>query len=412
MTIEVIAIGSELLVGVTVNTNAAFISQELAKEGFRVSRHTVVADEPSIIRKTFQQALEHADIVISTGGLGPTCDDLTRNIAAELYHSDLYYNEELGAELEKRYGELYASIKDQAVVPSKAALLKNMVGSAPGMVFEEGGKVLILLPGVPVEMRTMLCEEVLPYLRHRFANSKRFFGQRVHLFGLPESAIDPLLRRLQPQYPKVEFGIYPAHGTVSVQLTAEAEKQQIAADLFAEPLSIIKKEFSANLYDSPSGKIEEAIHQCFIERGWTLSVAESCTGGSMAARLTQLPGASRYFLGGIVTYSNKLKSELLGVSEKLLESKGAVSGEVAEAMVRGLLKKTQSTFGVAITGIAGPDGGTPEKPVGTIWAAIAHNDKPPYVWKFEARGNREKIIEMSVTKVLGELLKYLFTGIA
>lgn len=405
--VEVVAIGEEVLSGMTVNTNAAFISQELLKAGLSVHRHSVLSDDPVVLGEGLQEALNRSQIIICTGGLGPTLDDCTRQVAAKLFESDFSYFEEIEAELKTRYGTVLVSLRDQATLPSKAKLLKNPIGTACGLVFRDHRGLLILMPGVPVEMRKMLVEQVIPYLIQIFPVEKRWNSLSIHLYGISESGVDPLLRQLKEKYSNVEFGIYPNLGLLTVQVKCLANSEENAKKLLLPIYNQIKEAFAKHVYESPSGKIEETVQQLFIERGYTLSLAESCTGGAIAERLTSLSGSSAYFVGGIVAYSNELKQTILGVSEQTLKEKGAVSPEIAEEMLTGVLELTKSDFAISVTGIAGPTGGTVEKPVGTIWAAIGGRERKPYVWQVPARGNREMIIQRSVNAVLFALLRYV-----
>lgn len=406
MNIEVVSIGNEILRGTTVNTNAAEIGQALFKEGYRVSRQTSLPDDPKLLKKGLKEALERSQLVITTGGLGPTCDDLTRRAAAELFDSELHYDAIIAEDLKRRYGDLLISLEDQATVPTKAVLFNNPVGTAAGLVFHTVQNTLILMPGIPREMRVMLAEQLIPYLKSHFPQPQKFFSRVLHFFQLSESSVDPLLRELQQRYPSIEFGIYPAHGTLSIYATVLSNDDIAGERELAPAMEAISTRFAENIFESPSGAIEEAVQKLFIKNGWTLSTAESCTGGSVAAHLTRIPGASNYFLGSIVSYSNQLKQSLLGVPEELLKSKGAVSEEVAVAMARGALEVMQSEFSLAVSGIAGPTGGTAEKPVGTIWAVIVQKGRAPCAWRFQAKGSREMTIAWSVNAVLGKLLTY------
>ena len=356
------------------------------------------------LRNGLQEALARSQVVIATGGLGPTCDDVTRTAAAELFGSDFYLNEELLAELKQRYGNRPISLENQATVPRKAEILPNGVGTAPGFLFKSESALLFLLPGVPHEMKKMLEEHVLPYLLKTILPTARQYVRTLHLMNLPESAVDPELRRIKEAYPMVDAGIYPSLGLVTVHLKTTASTEKEAQALLEKPFLELAERFAMNQLAPPSGTIEEAVHMKFINKGLTLSIAESCTGGAIANRLVRLPDASKYFLGSLVTYSNALKTRILGVPEQLIQDKGAVSEEVVKAMVSGLLAQTGSDYGIAVSGIAGPGGGTPEKPVGTIWAAICQNGGEPHAWMFRGFGSRDMIIERTVNAVLAQLL--------
>lgn len=410
MKIEIIAIGNEVVTGFTSNTNAAYISQALFREGIQVSRHSTLPDESTTLRQGLLEALQRSDVVIATGGLGPTCDDLTREIAAEIFNSDFYFDEGIANSLRQRYGESFPTIQDQATIPTKAHPLPNSAGTAPGLVFRQENRILILLPGVPPEMQTMFSEQVLPYIKEAFAGKKRVFLKQLHFFQLPrgEASIDPLLRKLKEEHPDVYFGIYPSQGTVQVHLNVEANNEKEAERYLVKPYEAILKQFGNYAFESSTGKLENAVHEWFIKENFSLSIAESCTGGSLSSKLTRIPGASKYFLGSVVAYSNELKTNLLGVSPVVLEKHGAVSRETVFGLLQGVLEKTGSDFAVAVTGIAGPSGGTPDKPVGTIWGAVGHKNAEPHIWSFFLRGNRDMIIDRAVNTLYMELLKYCF----
>lgn len=404
--IEIVAIGSEILKGNIVNSNSSEISHALLEAGYKVSRHTVLPDETLPLKKGLEEACKRSRIVITTGGLGPTCDDITRQVAAELFHSDFYFNEELAQSLIQRYGSLPISLENQATVPSKAQILRNNVGTAPGSAFHTETNTLILMPGVPKEMLLMLNNEAIPFLQKHFPK-KQYTSSRLFFADLGEANIDPHLRELQKQFPHMEFGIYPAQGIVTVQFMIEEmdyEKARIELEIASEYL---RSRFPDNHFNSTTGKPEVDIQQLFIDNKWTLSTTESCTGGAVAARITKQPGASKYFLGGIVSYSNDLKTKLLHVSEQTLSTYGAVSSQTVTEMAIGALITTKSDFALAVSGVAGPDGGSEQNPVGNVWLAIAQRKHEPIAWHIQGYGSREMIIERSVNAVLTGLLRIL-----
>ena len=361
---EIVAIGSELLSGLTVNSNAAYLSRELTLLGFNVQRHTVLPDDPEILKEGLAESMGCASIVIATGGLGPTCDDLSRSAAAELFDSSLHFDEVWAAELKARYGDLiFPTLENQATVPAKALVLPNPIGTAAGLIFHDGLRTLILLPGVPIEMKELFSAQVVPFLKKHFRTDQKLFTEEIYFSNTYEAQVDPTLRKLKEEYPDLSFGIYPSLGLLTVQIQTQSDPLHLEL-----ASAFLKKQFAEKLIPGP---IEGALHALFTSKNMTLSLAESCTGGAMAARLVSWPGASQYFLGSIVAYSNELKTKILQVPEAVLQEYGAVSAETAVAMAEGVRALTKSTYSIAITGIAGPSGGTPEKPVGTVFYAIS-----------------------------------------
>lgn len=405
MNIEVVAIGNELLKGSTINSNAAYISFELFLAGYSVARHTVLPDDESILYNGLKEALARSQIVIATGGLGPTCDDRTKKIAAQLYGSEMHFDESIAEDLRKRYGNKIISLEHQATVPTKAHLLKNSCGTASGLVFQDSSSMLILMPGVPHEMQAMCTEQLIPYLKSHFSPDTQHYSRSLFFFEVTESQVDPILRQIEQSYPSMEVGVYPKAGMIAIELmlrTNDATKAQLELD---EASKCILAVFEDKEIIEPLGNIPLAVQNLFLEKKLTLSTAESCTGGAIAASLVQIPGASNYFLGSIVAYSNSLKEQLLGVPTYIIEENGAVSEETAIYMLKGLLERTGSSYGIAITGVAGPDGGTPRAPVGTIWVAIGALNEKPVTWKFYAPGMRDYVIKKTVNWVLGYLYR-------
>lgn len=406
MRVEIIAIAEEILKGMVVNTNSTYISAALSKFGWTAKRHTVLPDEPQTLKTGLKEALERSDLVITTGGLGPTLDDVTRHVAADLFSSDFTFNQDIADELVKRYGPTLTSLKDQATVPTKAHILKNSVGTAPGFVFRENGKTLVLLPGVPPEMQPMLDAEAIPYLQKIFPRHADQTTETIHFCLTSENMLDPLLRQLQSDYPSMEFGIYPGYGVLTVVIRSKLFVELAAAKHRITSL------FPSNVFTSATGKIEEAVFDLMRENKKTLSLAESCTGGLMAHKITSLAGASDFFLGSLVTYSNDLKRKVLNVSAATLEKHGAVSAETVEEMLKGLFDVTGSDYGIAVSGIAGPSGGSKDKPVGTIWAAIGERGKKPEIGRVDFKGNRQTIIMVTSIRLLGALYRKLKYGVS
>lgn len=402
--IELISIGDELLKGKILNTNSQFLCLQLRQRGYQVIRETTVSDEAASLKKCLEEALARADLVICTGGLGPTLDDHTRKIAAELFQSDFHFDPKIAEDLRSRFGEHPTWLKDQATVPTKARAWSNTAGTAPGLLFSEKGKTLILLPGVPQEMETFFFTQVVPFLEKEYPLKHKRAHRLFHFCLLYESYVDPHLRALSEQYPAVEVGIYPHPAFISVLLSSVDPTQLLQFE------QALIKRFESYLFPSEHGKVEEAVHSWFIENKKTLALAESCTGGMLAAQLTGVAGASSYFLGSFVVYSDEMKQEILGVSKKTLSTFGAVSEEVIQEMLNGVFKKSEADFAIAVSGIAGPTGGTKEKPIGTICAGIAQRGKEADIGTFHVRGNRALIISKTSNSLLGAFYRKIDRG--
>lgn len=393
MICEIITIGSELLSGLYADQNASFLSMRLAQAGWKVSKHTTLPDDPKILRHGLEEAIKRSDLVIATGGLGATHDDHTKQVAAAIFEDQLLVDEKLLDKLRLRYGKEIPTLTEMARVPIKAELLPNSAGAAPGLVFKTERGFLILLPGVPHEARVLCDEELLPYLAKKLPTQVKPHVELLHFCLLEEGRVDRVVRELKLQSPEIDVGLYPSFGKLTVSC---AGREKNICRIFCEKL---KEQFKEYLLSEPT--LEKSIQARMISRKKTLALAESCTGGTVSAHLTSVPGASEYFVGSLVTYSNELKHTLLHVPEKLLKDKGAVSPEAVSAMLEGLFKVTDADYGIAVSGIAGPTGGTPDKPVGTIWAALGMRGKPPHILHLQAGGGRETIILFATGRLLG-----------
>ncbi len=394
MEIEIIAIGEEIVSGAVVNTNGAFLSRALGLEGWKVVRQTAVSDDPDRLKRAVESALKESDLVITTGGLGPTLDDRTRETLCEIFQTELALNLEVLSRLKTRYGD-HVSVEDQARVPRSAHIFPNPIGTASGLLFERGGKTLIALPGVPLEMQTLFTQEVLPYLRKRYASVQRY-KEVIHFCLLTESMLDPFLRELQEKSPLLDIGIYPEYGQLTIVL----------ASLHVEMVRAAKEQL-VNLFPThyfKGERIEMAIHAWMLEHCKTLALAESCTGGAMAARFTALAGASDYFLGSLVVYSAAWKQKLLGVHAL---DNGAVSEQTALEMCEGLFKTTKADYALALTGVAGPTGGSAECPVGTVYLAFGERGMRPQLIHSVFKGDRAKIIQLATTHSLASFYRFL-----
>lgn len=374
-TAEILCVGTELLLGDIVNTNAAYLARALASMGISVYHQSVVGDNPDRLREAMETALGRADLVITSGGLGPTCDDLTKETAAACFGRKLVCHEPSLAYIEgffaRRGKEMTPNNRKQAMMPEGAYVLFNPHGTAPGVAIEEEGRgVMILLPGPPRELIPMVENEVRPFLAAR--TDCILLSRNLHLFGIGESNLEDILRERMETSTNPTLAPYCADGEVRLRITARGHSEAEAASLCdAEEAFLRISPVAPYIYGVDVGSIEAALVPLLAERGLTLATAESCTGGLIAKRITDVPGASAVFPGGVVSYANEVKANVLGVDPDTLAAHGAVSSPVAAQMARGVRLATGADIGISTTGIAGPGGGTPEKPVGTVWLGIS-----------------------------------------
>lgn len=379
MNVELVTIGTELLLGFTVDTNAAEIAQVLAAAGVRVVRRATVGDEGDAIRNAVAEALARTGAVITTGGLGPTRDDITKTAIAGLLGRRLVLDEQVLAALEARFRRIGrwpmpAVNRSQAEVPEGALALPNRWGTAPGLWLEDGPRLVVMLPGVPREMRGLLAESVVPRLARRSGGAGAVRSVVVRTTGIPESALAERLAHLEDTLPPLTLAYLPAVTGVDLRLTAwqgGAGQDTLLADASAR----LAEACGPHCYGRDDDDLAAVVLAQLRASGRKLAVAESCTGGLVGARLTAIPGASDVFLGGLIAYDNLIKTELLGVAEPVLEAHGAVSEETVRTMAAGAQRAFDAWAAVAVTGIAGPSGGTPEKPVGTVWLAAATGER-------------------------------------
>jgi nicotinamide-nucleotide amidase len=408
MRAEIIAIGSELLTPYRLDTNSLYLTGELNQLGVRVVHKAVVGDSLEDMRASFQQALDRADLIVACGGLGPTDDDRTREAVAELLGRKLHLDEGVLRhiqELFRRFGRVMPEInRRQAMVPEGATVLANPRGSAPGLWLEANGHILVLLPGVPAELRAMFEQEVRPRLA-KLGRDERLFTRDLRITGLPESEVEQRVSPLYALYPDTETTILASPPGIQLHpriWSRDAEKANQVLDEIVKRMALALGE---HLYSTHGETMEEVVARALTENRATIAVAESCTGGMLAERLTNIPGSSSYFLGGVVCYSNELKSALVNVPAELIEAKGAVSPEVALALADGIRRSTGATIGVGVTGIAGPGGGTPEKPVGLVYIGIA-DERGPRERRFQFPGDRERIRMHATQTALDSVRRY------
>ncbi|MEQ1693478.1 MAG: competence/damage-inducible protein A, partial [Gemmatimonas sp.] len=376
MDLEIVTIGDELLLGFTIDTNAAHLARELAALGIRIVRRATVGDEPSGITTAIREALERTGAVITTGGLGPTADDRTKPAIAEIFSQKMVLDQAILENLQQRWLKRFGvampeSNKQQAMVPEHATILTNNHGSAPGIWLEDESKRWVaMLPGVPREMRGMLADALLPRIRERVTSNGAVVRSRtLRTASISESAIADKLGELGRGVDGFSLAFLPGVEGVDLRLTSTrytaAETEQRLDQAAAKLLDIVGLDYAAGDADLAALLIAEC-----IKRESTIAVAESCTGGMLGARLTAISGSSAVVQGGVIAYANEVKVRELGVPAAAIEADGAVSESVARAMATGVRLRFGTTIGIGITGIAGPTGGTPEKPVGTVWVAV------------------------------------------
>lgn len=372
MKCELIAVGTELLLGEISNTDAQMISQGLSELGINVYHHTVVGDNPERLKEALAIAKSRADIIITTGGLGPTADDLTKETIAAAFGKKLYMDKEQRERLHQRMGaRMTPNNEKQAMLPENCEVLVNDWGTAPGCAFYAEGCHVIMLPGPPSECTPMFKYRARPYLEKLCTDGQVIRSRFIKIFGLGESAMEDKLAFLMNSLENPTAAPYAKEGECEVRVTAKADSEEEAYGLIDPVVGQIKEILGSVVYGVDVTSLEEVVVKGLIDKGLTISTAESCTGGLMGKRLTDIPGSSACYIGGAVTYSNEMKMKVLGVSPKTLENFGAVSAETAMEMARGIRKLTGADIGISTTGVAGPGGGSDEKPVGTVYIGLS-----------------------------------------
>lgn len=392
-TAEIVAIGSELLTPSKTDTNSLWLTEYLNEIGIEVKLKTVVGDDELRLEETLKDALKRSDIVITTGGLGPTEDDITRRIAARAVGRELVFRDDILDYLRERFKsfgyEMPERNRQQAFVIEGSEVLPNPNGSAPGMLVEIEGRKFVVLPGPPRESRPMFVDHVLPKLK---SSAGRISVRRrsIMVSGMGESKLDELIAPIYTAYENPVTATLFSRTEVEVQLTATAPTPEAADALNDELAGKIADKLGVSVFSTDGETMEEVVGRMLAARGETLATAESCTGGLVGERLTEVPGSSDYFLEGVITYSNAAKTRLLGVPADLIEEHGAVSSEVAQAMAEGARNRAGSTYAVSITGVAGPGGGTDEKPVGTVFVGYSGPDGTTSM-RFQLPGDRHLV---------------------
>ena len=408
-TAEIIAVGSELLTGGVTNTNARFLSELLTAAGVDVLYHTAVGDDAPRLEAAVNTARRRAELLVFTGGLGPTYDDMTKTAVCAALDTPLVYHPEVEADIRRYFDtvfhrEMPACNLQQAYLPAGCTVFHNPVGTAPGCAFTAGGVTAVLLPGVPSECRYLAEHCLLPYLEQRHGQVIRSHDLRI--FGLTEPQVQELLADLLHQEDDLTLAPFALPGEVSLHLSARADDEAACEARMAPVLAEVRRRLGGYLYGEDVSGLEEAVFRLCRDRHLTLSAAESCTGGLIAKRLTDLPGASQVFLGGVVSYTNGVKNHVLGVPASLLESYGAVSAPVARAMAMGIRVLTGSDLALSVTGLAGPDGDDRGNPVGTVYIGLAEAGGTQVTQLF-LKGDRKSIRQQAADYAFALLNKYL-----
>lgn len=400
----IICIGDELLIGQTVDTNSAWISAELNKKGIQVIEKKIIGDRAESIAEALQLAEAKAELVLITGGLGPTKDDITKNVLCTYFGSDTYFDDSVWKNVERLFAlrnktpnELN---KSQATLPTQCRVLHNEVGTAPGMLFEKNNTTFISMPGVPYEMKYIMQTHVLPM----FKSAKNILHTTIHTIGIGESDLAMLIADIEETLPKhVSLAYLPKKGKVKLRLSCYDAKDNTVSDEINEiKLRIIHRIEKEHVFGENEETLLGNVAQTLIQKGKTLCTAESYTGGAIAHNIVQWSGASAFYNGGFVTYSNELKKSQLQVSSATLEQYGAVSEACVREMVKGALQATQSDFAIATSGIAGPTGATLSKPIGLVYIGVGSQHKID-VFAYQLTGSRTQIINQSVDIALNKL---------
>ncbi len=404
-----INIGDELLIGQVVNTNAAFVGQEMSAAGFAMTETITVGDNKEAITEAIRSAMSKTDVVLLTGGLGPTKDDITKTVICEYFSRQLVED----APTLQWVTEIFAARgmamtetnRQQALVPEGCDVLPNTLGTAPGIWMEQDGKVLVSLPGVPFEMEKLIKDEVVPRMKARNVGSEVHSYKVLQCTGITESGLSDLLESYESQLPaNMSLAYLPKPGIVRLRLTGHGDDENVLKAEMEEQFAKLKEQTAEYAFTDEDIPMETVVGRLLAKAGKTMATAESCTGGYVAHLITSIPGSSRYFKGSIVSYSNEIKRDLLNVREDNLKRRGAVSEQVVSDMALNSMELFDVDYTIAVSGIAGPDGGTDEKPVGTVWIAVATPVRlVTKEFHFGNRSGRQQIIERSAHAALNML---------
>jgi nicotinamide-nucleotide amidase len=412
MNAEIIAVGSELLTPFRLDTNSLFLTDQLNRLGIRVMRKVVVGDDRRELSDAFRESLGRVEVVVSCGGLGPTEDDLTRETVAQLLGRQLLRDDSILLRIEERFhrfGRVMPQVNvRQAMVPEGAVALDNPRGTAPGLWLEANGRIVILLPGPPSELKPMFEKQVLPRLAPR-SGDVRLYTRELRITGMGESAVEERVAPIYTQYAQAETTILASPGENQLHPRVWSSDAVAAEKTLDEMVTRMALALGRHVFSTAGESMEEVVARELLAHGATIAVAESCTGGLLAERLTRVPGSSAYFLGGAVVYSNDLKSDWADVPAEIVAAHGAVSPEVAIALATGIRRKTAATLGLGVTGIAGPGGATPQKPLGTVHIALADTNGARHR-AFRFPGDRDIVRQQAAQAALDMVRRYFLVG--
>ena len=408
---SIITIGDELLIGQVIDTNSSWIAQELNKIGVAVKRRVAVGDSKEDIITILNEESNYSEVILMTGGLGPTSDDITKNVLCDYFGGKMIVNEKALANVKYLFEKVFKRPVShvnllQAEVPDVCEVIQNKRGSAPGMIFHKGETIFISMPGVPYEMKGMMEDAVIPLLKEKF-ELPIIVHRTMLTAGIGESALAEIIKDFEDSLPsEIKLAYLPTYGMVRLRLSTTGFNKNVVEkniDKYFDELKLLAKDYVVTDVDDAMPVV---IGKLLKEKGKTVSTAESCTGGYIAHLLTLVPGSSKYYEGSIVSYSYNVKETLLGVSENTLNTSGAVSEQTVKEMLNGLLNKLNTDYGIAVSGIMGPDGGTDGKPVGTVWMAVG-NKENQQTQKINLRFNRERNIEVTGMMALNFLRKFI-----
>lgn len=404
MRAEIITVGTEILLGDIVNTNSQFLAKELANLGVEVYYQGTVGDNEDRLLESLEESLHRSDMVITTGGLGPTKDDLTKETAAKLFNQELVFHEESWREIEAYFNKLgkvpTENNKKQAYFPKEAIVLKNNNGTAPGAILKKDNKTIIVLPGPPREMKPMFEEHVKPYLQ--YLTDDILVSKTLRFYGIGESSLENAIIDIINEQSNPTIAPYAKDTEVTLRITAKAISEEVAMDLINPVIDKIEDRVGQYIYSQGESTLEDTVAEMLVNKNLTISVAESCTGGMVSSNLINYPGISSVFMEGCITYSNEAKMKSLGVKKETLDKFGAVSEETAREMAEGIARRYNTNIGISTTGIAGPEGGTKEKPVGLVYFGIYINGKVK-AKRYIFNGSRQQVRLRATKTILNDL---------